>query len=151
MVEVIEGGSTKKESIYPARPIQSVPRDNTLPLSFSQEQVWFIQQLNPKTLAYNSQAALRFTGPLNASLLERCLSEIVRRHEIYRTTFSAHVGGPTQVVHATQPLSLPVVDLEGLPDEKREAAAQQFIETEIRRPFDQSRLPLVRCFAPDTS
>src|SRR5262249_20299950 len=70
-------------------PIRPAPRQGNLPLSFPQERVWFIQQLDPGNVAYNFQATFRFAGPLDISALERTLSEIVRRHEIFRTTFPA--------------------------------------------------------------
>src|SRR5688572_24219169 len=101
--------------------------DSRLP----QERVWFVEQLYPTTLAYNFQATITFTGPLEAAVLERSLSAIVRRHEIYRTTFRTIDGRPVQVIHEAAPVKLPVVDLQTLPESEREATAQQFISEAI--------------------
>jgi amino acid adenylation domain-containing protein/FkbM family methyltransferase len=125
-------------------PIQSIPRDSDLPLSFSQERVWFIQQLEPTNIAYNFQVTLRLTGLLDVAALERSLSEIVRRHEIYRTTFPTIDGQPVQVIHQPQPVQLPMVELQALPEREREVEAQRLISKEIQKPFDLTQLPLIR-------
>jgi amino acid adenylation domain-containing protein len=122
--------------------IQALPREGDLPLSFSQERVWFLQQLNPAATAYHFQATLSIAGPLDVAALERSLGEIVRRHEIFRTTFPASRGRPVQLVHAAQPVHLPVIDLQATPD--RVTAMQEQIDAELRAPFDLTRLPLVR-------
>jgi amino acid adenylation domain-containing protein len=123
--------------------IERIPREADLPLSFSQERAWFIQQLKPLNLAYNSQVALWFRGRLDVVALERSLSEIVRRHEIYRTTFPAVNGRAVQVIHKAQPLRLPVIELE-LPQDVAEAEARRLISQELRKPFDLTQLPLAR-------
>jgi hypothetical protein len=122
--------------------IEAGPREDDLPLSFSQERVWFLQQLNPTTAAYHFQATLSITGPLDVMALERSLGEIVRRHEIFRTTFPASGGQPIQLVHAAQPIHLPVLDLQAAPD--RATAMQEQIAAELSAPFDLTRLPLIR-------
>ncbi|MDQ3942418.1 MAG: amino acid adenylation domain-containing protein, partial [Actinomycetota bacterium] len=124
--------------------IQPVPRDGELPVSFSQERVWFLQQLAPENLAYNFQATLRFVGPLDVAALQRSLGEIVRRHEIFRTTFPAVEGRPVQRIHDPWPVTLPVLDVQDAPESEREAEAQRLIGRELQRPFDLTRLPLVR-------
>src|SRR6185503_8163363 len=82
-----------------AASIPRVPRDRPLPLSYPQESVWFFQHLKPDMRSYNFQATVRVRGPLDAGALERTLGEIVRRHEIFRTTFHAIDGTPAQLVH----------------------------------------------------
>ena len=124
--------------------IQPIGRDGHLPLSFSQERAWFIQQLYPSNVAYHTQSLLYFTGRLDVDALERSLAEIVRRHEIYRTTFQEINGNPVQLIHAPFSVSLPVVDLQALPDHEREAVLHQRIAEETQKPFDLSKLPLVR-------
>jgi amino acid adenylation domain-containing protein/FkbM family methyltransferase len=135
------GASTAIAQCIPAQPATERP---LLPLSFSQERAWFIQQLDPANRAYSAQAAIHLTGALNVAVLERCLGEIVRRHEILRTTFPAIDGRPAQRLHPAWPVSLPVYDLQALPAQKREAEAQALIGAEIVRPFDVTTLPLIR-------
>jgi amino acid adenylation domain-containing protein len=124
--------------------IRPVPRGGPLPVSFPQEQAWFMQQLEPTSLAYQSQAVLRFTGSLQVEALRRALEEMVRRHEIFRTTFPAVGGQPVQEVHAPWRVELPVEDLSGLPRESRELEARRLVDEEVRRLLDITRLPLVR-------
>ncbi|VEP16805.1 Amino acid adenylation domain protein [Hyella patelloides LEGE 07179] len=124
------------------QPIQPVPRDGNLPLSFAQQRLWFIDQLEGKSATYNWPYTLRFKGDLNLSALEKSLSEIVRRHEALRTTFAIVNSTPTQKIHPPQPIKLPVLDLQSLPESGREAEAQQLITKEQKQPFDlvQDRL-----------
>jgi amino acid adenylation domain-containing protein len=143
LAEVIE--RVAREGVRPQGPrLQPVPRDAALPLSFSQERAWFIQHLDPTNLAYHFQATLRFAGPLDVPVLERSLSEMVRRHEILRTTFPAVDDRPVQLIQQPFPVRLPVIDLQSLSEERREAEARRLVEEEVRRPFDLTRLPLVR-------
>ncbi|HET7461007.1 MAG TPA: amino acid adenylation domain-containing protein, partial [Longimicrobium sp.] len=124
--------------------IPRAPRDRPLPLSFPQESVWFFQHLRPGMRSYNFQAAVRVHGPVDAGALERALGEIVRRHEIFRTTFPAVDGAPAQVVHDPWPVSLPVVDLAHVAADAREAELESRMRAEFGRPFDLAALPLVR-------
>ncbi|HZO76365.1 MAG TPA: amino acid adenylation domain-containing protein [Ktedonobacteraceae bacterium] len=124
--------------------IQLLPRRGNLPLSFSQERVWFLQQLDPTNLAYNAQAILRLTGRLDVETLERSLSEIVRRHEIFRTTFPAVDGRPVQLIHQPQAIKIPLVDLRTLAEHEHEAAVQRLMHKEFQQPFDITQLPLAR-------
>ncbi len=131
----------------PACPIVPVPRSGDLPLSFAQERIWFLQQLDSTIRSYQAQARIRFRGRLHTAALERSLAEIVRRHEIFRTTFPTLGDRPVQRFHAAWPdriVTLPVVDLSGLPEGARETTAEQLIGAECRRPFDVACLPLVR-------
>jgi amino acid adenylation domain-containing protein len=125
-------------------PIHRIPRDGPLSLSFAQERVWFLNQLAPGSVAYNFQFTIRFRGGLDVPLLARALSEVVRRHEVLRTSFPAVDGLPVQVIHPPHPVRVARVDLSGLPAPLREAWAERLTGEEIRRPFDVSRLPLLR-------
>jgi len=127
-----------------APPIPPPPRPANIPLSHSQERVWFIQQLFPDNRAYHAQATLTFRGGLDVGALKSSLSEILRRHEIYRTSFELREGTPVQVVHDHDPVRLPLVDLSREPPEKRRAELDRRIEAEISTPVDPTRLPLVR-------
>jgi len=126
-------------------PIRRVPRDQPIPLSFPQERVWFLNQLTPGgNIAYNFQFTLWVRGPLRVDLLDRTLTEIVRRHEVMRTSFPAVGGRPVQVVHEPWRVSLPVIDLRGLPDEQRHEESEKLVFESTQTPFDVSRIPLVR-------
>ncbi|HEY2738428.1 MAG TPA: condensation domain-containing protein, partial [Thermoanaerobaculia bacterium] len=101
-------------------------RQGPQPLSFAQQRLWFIDQLEPGSGLYNMPVALRVEGPLRIAVLRLVLSEIVRRHEALRTVFAVSEGGegsPVQVVQPASPVRLPVVDLSGLPETEREALA----------------------------
>jgi amino acid adenylation domain-containing protein len=136
-IEALAGGAK------PASPIVPVPRTGDLPLSFAQERVWFLQQLDPEILSYQAQARIRFRGPLHVEALRRSLTEIVRRHEIFRTTFPTAGNRPVQRFHPAWSVPLPVVDLSGLPAGIREMQAERETVALCRRRFDVARLPLV--------
>jgi amino acid adenylation domain-containing protein len=119
--------------------------EGPLPLSFAQQRLWFIDQLLPNSSAYNIPAALRLTGPLDVEAMERCLDEIVRRHEVLRTTFTLGPDKrPLQVVAPESKQVLRVEDLSSLPEAEREAEAARLTTEEARRPFDLTRGPLLR-------
>ncbi|WP_437926828.1 amino acid adenylation domain-containing protein [Sorangium sp. So ce291] len=114
------------------------------PMSFAQERLWFLAQLEPESASYNLAAAVRLTGSLDERVVERCVTEIVRRHEILRTTFDVIDGQPSQIVRLDATPRVPRVDLTGLPAGQRDAEIQRLIEREARRPFDLARGPLLR-------
>jgi len=128
----------------PAPPLVAMPHEGALPLSFAQQRLWFIAQLEPDSPLYNMPGALRAEGPLDGAVLARCLGEIVRRHEALRTVFAVQEGSPVQVIVPAEPFPLPVVDLAGLPERAREALAATLIREEAARPFDLARGPLLR-------
>src|SRR5947207_3885670 len=125
-------------------PIEFVSREGSLPLSFAQQRLWFLDQLNPGSAAYNVPVAVHLSGALDVSALERALSEIMRRHESLRTTFLEVDGEPLQLITEPQPLSLPLTDLSHLPETEREAEAQRLITAEAAVPFDLAHGPVVR-------
>ena len=127
-----------------APPIVPVPRDGELPLSFAQQRLWFIDQLEPGSSVYNFPAAVRLKGPLNIVALKQSLDEIVKRHEALRTTFAIVDGRPVQVIAPLLTLTLPIVDLRELPETEREAEVQRLVTNEAQRPFDLAQGPLVR-------
>jgi amino acid adenylation domain-containing protein len=126
----------------PPPPIEP-EEDAAAPLSFSQQRLWFLHQLDPDD-AYHVPGAMRLRGPVHEGVLERTLREIVRRHEALRTVFRAGEMSPVQIVLPSGGLELPVVDLDGLPGPEREAEARRILEREARRPFDLEAGPLVR-------
>src|SRR5205085_2610195 len=116
----------------------------SIPLSFSQQRLWFIEQFEPGNTMYNCPIAARLVGDLDVDALQRTISEIVRRHEILRTAFITGDGLPAQVVLPAEPVKLEVIDLSQLPGDRRAERAQQLINEELRRPFDLSIPPLLR-------
>jgi amino acid adenylation domain-containing protein len=127
-----------------APPLVPQPREGALPLSFAQQRLWFLDQLEPGSAAYNVPGAVRLTGALDVPVLERALAEIVRRHETLRTRFPAGDGEPSQVIDPAGPVSIPVQDLRDLPVDAREAEARRIAGEEARAPFDLARGPLLR-------
>ncbi len=127
-----------------APPIVPVPRDGELPLSFAQQRLWFIDQLQPGSAAYNIPFALRVRGPLDAAALERALGELVRRHEALRTTFASTGGRAVQVIHPAGAFTLPRLDLAGRPEAEREAELRRRVDADEATPFDLSAGPLLR-------
>jgi amino acid adenylation domain-containing protein len=115
-----------------------------LPLSFSQERLWFFEQMEPGSPVYHIPAVFRLAGPLDAAALEASLGEVVRRHAALRTSFSLADGRPVQTVWPPAPLRLPVLDLGALPRERREAAARSLAAGLTLQPFDLGSGPLLR-------
>src|SRR6185295_7406086 len=119
-------------------------RPERLPLSFAQERLWFLDQLQPGNPVYNVPLALQLKGPLSRPALQASLDAVVERHEVLRTTFAADGGRPVQVIHPGLRVEIPVVDLSGLADEARRAVAAHLASREATRPLDLARGPLVR-------
>ena len=124
--------------------IAARPRGAVAPLSFAQQQVWLHAQLAPELPLYNEPLTIRRRGPLDVAALEAALTEIVRRHEAWRTTFTVERGVPVQVVQPPFPVKLPVEDLTALAPDTREAAALRLAHDDARRPFDLAAGPLLR-------
>lgn len=127
-----------------SRIVRQSRETNVFPLSFAQQRLWFLDQLTPGSTAYNIPMSVRLTGRLDADALERSMQEIVRRHEILRTTFRAVEGQPVQVISPVADSALSVMDLSGLEEGEREAAVGRLAAEEIRRPFDLEAGPLMR-------
>ena len=112
------------------------------PLSFAQQRLWFLEQLEPDG-PYKVPAAFRFRGPLNVTALEQSVNEIISRHEVLRTTFAEIEGRPVQIVAPQLTLSIPVEDLSQLPEIKRAERVKQTAARLREQPFDLARGPLV--------
>ncbi|HEX9935824.1 MAG TPA: amino acid adenylation domain-containing protein, partial [Longimicrobium sp.] len=125
-------------------PLVPVAREAPLPLSFAQERLWFLQQMEPEGAGYNMPWSGRLRGSLDASALERALGALRERHEALRTTFRPVEQGAVQVVHPAAPARLPVLDLTGLAPEAREPEARRLAREDAERPFDLERGPLLR-------
>src|SRR4030088_463361 len=114
------------------------------PASFAQQRLWFLDQLEPGTAAYNLARAFRISGPLDVSALTRAIEAVVRRHESLRTIFDSVDGDTRQIVLSDVDVNIPVVDLTDLPEESREAEALRIATEEGKKPFDLTQGPLLR-------
>ncbi len=125
-------------------PLIKTERPQNLPLSFAQERLWLLNQLEPDSPFYNEQTALKLHGKLNIVALEQSLNKIIDRHEALRTNFRTFNEQPVQVIADSLTLSMPVVDLTELPESEREIACQQLATTEAAQLFDLASSPLIR-------
>jgi amino acid adenylation domain-containing protein len=114
------------------------------PLSFAQQRLWFLDQLEPDSPLYNIHVAVNLSGPLNVPVLQRSMGEILRRHEALRTTFAEIDDRPFQVINNTAVFKLPVRDLQEFDDNERWLRVSAWSEAETRRPFDLTNGPLLR-------
>ncbi len=120
------------------------PRDGRLPLSFAQRRLWFLSRLEPASGFYNIPVAVRLSGGLDVGALRRTLAEVVRRHEALRTLFAEVEGEPVQVISPAAALRLPLIDLSGLDEAEREAAATRLAAEVAQTAFDLSQDLLIR-------
>ena len=127
-----------------APPIQRRPPEAGTPLSFAQQRLWFLDQLEPGSPLYNISQAVRVQGRLDLAALERSLNEIVHRHEVLRSTFPTVDGKPSVVIAPHRPFTLEIVDLTGIPAVRREAEERRLALDDAQRPFDLGRGPLLR-------
>src|SRR5205823_6307367 len=117
-------------------PIQPMPRQGAVPVSVAQEHLWMLDQVLPGTPFFNILYAMRVLGRLNMAVLEHSVNEMIRRHEVLRTTFALVDRQPVQVIAPTLGVPLTVGDLRGLPEIERQGEAQRLARTEARTPFD---------------
>jgi non-ribosomal peptide synthetase component F/SAM-dependent methyltransferase len=115
-----------------------------MPASFAQQRIWFFDRLQPEATIYNVAGAARLKGRLDADLLARCLTELVERHEVLRTTYRAVDGRPVQTANPARPVVMPLIDLTDLPVDRREEAAQARCAEEVGKPFDLAADLMVR-------
>ncbi|GHG76874.1 non-ribosomal peptide synthetase/type I polyketide synthase [Comamonas sp. JC664] len=134
----MDGGAAKKP--LASQPIPLVPRDRPLPLSFAQQRLWYLDRLEPGNVAYNNAVAFTLTGKLDATVLERALNGVIRRHEALRTTFTLDGDTAAQVIAPTLEIVVTVRDTEGASEEELARQARE----EARRPFDLEQGPLIR-------
>ncbi len=139
LARVVEQARTGSPALAPILP---APRSERLPLSFAQQRLWVVDQLQPGSAAYNVPYAIQLSGPLSLPALQRALDSLVHRHESLRTTFSVHAGQPFQVISPEIDLSLPLIDLSSEPDSAQRVLA--LATDEANKPFDLARGPLVR-------
>jgi amino acid adenylation domain-containing protein len=125
-------------------PLSSVSRDEKLPISFSQQRLWFLSQMDPENRAYVLPNAIRIQGKLNIDAFKRSLTEIYCRHEALRTIFKATEDDPEQVILPPNDLPVPIVDLTDLTDDERESEVQRLILEDVEQPFNLAKGPLLR-------
>ena len=135
---------TSKENSLRLPPIDPAGRTQPLPLSFAQERLWFLDRMVPEDPFYNVVFTVRLSGKLDVAALERSLSEIIRRHEVLRTSFVEVDERPIQLIGPPSGLSLSVEDLRHLAAAERESTSRTRIVEEAQRPFILSEGPLLR-------
>ena len=130
-----------------------IPAGFEYPLSLQQRRLWFYEQLQPGTPAYNVPRAIRLRGPLDRDALGRALQSLVNRHETLRTTFQSVDEQPTQRVNATSPLRIPIIDLHTDYDDDAavESTLRLRMSAEARMPFDLSRDLMLRAVLYQTA
>jgi amino acid adenylation domain-containing protein len=120
-------------------------RDSAFPASFAQQRLWFLDQLEPGTAAYNLPRAFRIAGPLDAEALRRALQTVVSRHDSLRTVFDSVNGECMQAVLPDLEVEIPLINVAHIPEAERETEALRMVSEEGRRAFDLSEGPLLRC------
>ncbi|MEO0684872.1 MAG: condensation domain-containing protein, partial [Cyanobacteria bacterium J06649_11] len=113
-------------------------------LSFTQQQMWLLDQLEPGNPAYNRPTNISLTGTLNVAALEKSLNEIIHRHEILRTSFEEVKGQPFQKIHPSITLELPIIDLSNFHDKSKETEIQHLATKEAQHSFDLTQAPLIK-------
>ena len=118
----------------------------TAPLSFVQQQMWFLDQLSPGDIMYNRPAAIRISGALDQKRLQRSLQAIISRHEVLRTTFPSADGIPFQAIHAPSDVLVTRLDMSADPAHTRDKRARERMLSEAQKTFDLASGPLLRAF-----
>ncbi|MBD2245043.1 non-ribosomal peptide synthetase [Nostoc sp. FACHB-888] len=127
-------------------PMNRVLREQDLPLSFAQQRLWLLDQLDPGNHTYNDPTSVRLTGLLNITALEQSLNAVVSRHETLRTVFTTVEGQPVQKIQPITDITIPIVDLRGNERslQQRETEAKRLALAEAQRPFNLAQGPLLR-------
>ncbi|MGZ4134918.1 MAG: condensation domain-containing protein [Tumebacillaceae bacterium] len=123
---------------------ETEPEVFVIPASFAQQRLWFFDQFESGSVAYNIPTVYQFQGTLDVTLLAQCLQEIVQRHETLRTTFTTENEQPMQVIHSEMHLPLPLIDLSERTEMDRNTELQNFVHQEAHTPFDLTTGPLIR-------
>lgn len=140
-IQALLHGNAAQETI-PS--ITSVPKDRPLPLSSSQERIYFLHKLAPQSAAYNIPVAIRLEGQLNNLALQQALNHLIQRHESLRTSFFEKSGSPSQVIESISNVKLDLTDLRHVPHDLKLERAKEEADEAVRRPFDLTTAPLMR-------
>jgi amino acid adenylation domain-containing protein len=141
---VVIGEKIKTSPQWSSVSVHRRSREQHLPLSFAQQRLWFLDKLEPDNAFYNLTSAIRINGALDAEALARSFGEVIRRHEVLRTTFRTFDGQPVQVIAEASPFALPLTDLKHLSPSERAAQAQYLSQEESLKPFDLTQGTLIR-------
>ncbi|HYO72515.1 MAG TPA: amino acid adenylation domain-containing protein, partial [Archangium sp.] len=136
------GSALQSGATLQAPALEPADTSGPLPLSFAQQRLWFLDQLQPGSTLYNMPYVLSLEGALDEAALQRAFAELVRRHHALRTTFGTEAGQPVQHIAPTASLSLPLVDLSALPASERQDEAHRLASQAALRPFDLAHGPL---------
>ncbi|MBW4546343.1 MAG: amino acid adenylation domain-containing protein [Symplocastrum torsivum CPER-KK1] len=136
--------SHQEKPFLQAPPIRPVSRNQNLPLSWNQQRLWFLAQLEPNSPVYNEPFTIRFGGAIDVDALSKALNEIIKRHESLRERFITIDGQPVQVIDPPSTFNLAVVDLRQFPEDQREAEALRLAIRESKQLFDLTSGPLLR-------
>ena len=142
LAEKLEAAIQTQQGLQ-APPLVPIARNRKLPLSFAQQRLWFLDQLEPGSSFYNIARAVQLRGPLKVDALSEALNEIVNRHESLRTVFGSD-GDQFQAIAAPQSVHLPLINLAAVSDAQRNIESERVAAEEIGKPFDLSRDPLLR-------
>ena len=129
---------------FVALPVKKTERSERIRVSFAQQRLWFLHQLEPDSHAYNITFSYRLQGPLDVSVFERSLNEIVKRHEALRTTFVSVNGEPTQVIAASADTTLSVIDIQELSEREKRKKVHSVVSEESGHNFDLTKGPVLR-------
>src|SRR6267378_2141904 len=140
----LEPSAAEKRALLEDLLRRKAARARTTPLSFAQQRLWILAQLDPGTAAYNISRALRMEGELNAAALRQTFNTIVARHEVLRGSFDLVDGEAVQLVAPHLEIDIPLVDLERFPESERQREITRLVISEAQRPFDLARGPLLR-------
>ncbi|MDY7095954.1 MAG: amino acid adenylation domain-containing protein, partial [Acidobacteriota bacterium] len=144
LARLVEQAGAGMTAELEAPPLEPVPRDGDLPLSFSQRRLWFFDRLEPGSAVFNLPTAISLQGELSAAALSGAVTDVMRRHEVLRTRFLEVDGEPLQVLDPWERQTLPVVDLSALPVAERQRQGEALRQREALRPFDLQTGPLLR-------
>ncbi len=134
----------RQKSLAALQTITPRRQGDSCPLSLEQEHLWFLDQLEPDSFAYNLSSSYQLVGALNLAALARCFNDVIRRHEALRTRFVSIDGRPRQVIAPSLTLKIPVIDLTSIAETERPAHLQPLITTCSQTPFDLSVGPMIR-------
>lgn len=132
-------------NLVPAQTIARRTADGPAPLSYAQQRLWFLHQFQQDEGGiYSVPCVAYLRGELHVPFLEQAFTEILRRHEALRTSFSEEQGRPAQRIHPAEPVRIQIIDLAERRDEKHGEALTRLIRDQVRAPFDLGRTPLLR-------
>jgi tyrocidine synthetase-3 len=143
-IDALSGEIEKEKEIKVAQHIGQAPRSSIIPLSFSQERLWFLHQLDENIISYHVPRIVRLRGKLDVSLMERTFNEIIRRHEILRTVFPTVDGQPIQKILEPFEIKIPVINLTGISPDAQPTRIEELTLAEGQKRFDFQKGPLMR-------